>query len=144
PKQVEGVESFAGDDGLPAMLARSEILVCLLPLTAATQGILNAQTLAKLPRGAFLINAARGGHVGEPDLLAALDSGQVAHARLEVRAEDPLPASHPFWRHPQVTLTPHVASLTWPPTAVAHILANIRRHEAGEAMSPVVDVERQY
>ena len=126
------------------MLARSDIIVCLLPLTAATEGILNARTLAALPRGACLINAARGGHVVETDLLAALDSGHVAHATLDVVSEEPLPASHPFWRHPQVTLTPHVASLTWPPTAALHILANIRRHEAGEPMSPLVDLQREY
>ena len=144
PKTIAGVESFAGEEGLLPLLARSDILVCLLPLTAATEGILNARTLAALPRGASLINAARGGHVVETDLLAALDSGHVAHATLDVVSEEPLPASHPFWRHPQVTLTPHVASLTWPPTAALHILANIRRHEAGEPMSPLVDLQREY
>ena len=144
PKTIAGVESFAGEEGLLPLLARSDILVCLLPLTAATEGILNARTLAALPRGASLINAARGGHVVETDLLAALDSGHVAHATLDVVSEEPLPASHPFWRHPQVTLTPHVASLTWPPTAALHILANIRRHEAGEPMSPLVDLAREY
>jgi glyoxylate/hydroxypyruvate reductase A len=105
---------------------------------------LNARTLAELPRGAFVINAARGGHVVETDLLAALESGHIAHATLDVTAEEPLPAFHPFWRHPHVTLTPHVASLTWPPTAVAHILDNITRHEAGEPMSPLVDLAREY
>ena len=144
PKTIAGVESFAGEEGLLPLLARSDILVCLLPLTAATEGILNARTLAALPRGASLINAARGGHVVETDLLAALDSGHVTHATLDVVSEEPLPASHPFWRHPQVTLTPHVASLTWPPTAALHILANIRRHEAGEPMSPLVDLAREY
>lgn len=144
PKTIPGVESFAGEKGLEPMLARSDILVCLLPLTAATQGILNARTLAALPRGARLINAARGGHVVETDLLAALDTGQIAHATLDVVSEEPLPASHPFWRHPQVTLTPHIASLTWPPTAAVHILSNIRRHEAGQPMSPLVDLEREY
>ena len=144
PKTIPGVESFAGEKDLLPMLARSDILVCLLPLTAATEGILNARTLSALPRGACLINAARGGHVVETDLLAALDSGQIAHATLDVVSEEPLPAFHPFWRHPQVTLTPHVASLTWPPTAALHILANIRRHEAGEPMSPLVDLAREY
>jgi glyoxylate/hydroxypyruvate reductase A len=144
PKKMPGVESFAGNDGLLPMLAQSHTLVCLLPLTATTEGILNARTLAALPRGACLINAARGGHVVETDLLAALDSGHIAHATLDVVSEEPLPASHPFWRHPQVTLTPHVASLTWPPTAAFHILDNIRRHEAGGPMSPLVDLAREY
>jgi glyoxylate/hydroxypyruvate reductase len=144
PKTIPGVDSFAGAAGLPPLLARSDILVCLLPLTAATQGILNARTLAALPRGACLINAARGGHVVESDLLAALDSGHIAHATLDVASEEPLPAFHPFWRHPQVTLTPHVASLTWPPTAALHILENIRRNEAGLPMRPLADPAREY
>jgi glyoxylate/hydroxypyruvate reductase len=143
-KRVDGVTSFAGEEGLAPFLARSEILVCLLPLTQSTRGILNAKTLAMLPRGAALINAARGGHVVESDLLAALDSSHIAHATLDVAAEEPLPAGHPFWRHPRIALTPHVASLTWPPTAAEHIIANIRRHEAGEPMSPLVDLRRGY
>jgi glyoxylate/hydroxypyruvate reductase A len=144
PKDIAGVGSFAGPEGLEKLLGRSEILVCLLPLTTATTGILNARTLARLPQGACIINAARGGHVVEPDLLAALDSGHLIHATLDVVSEEPLPASHPFWRHPKVTLTPHVASLTWPPTATEHIIANIRRHEAGQPMAPLVDVAREY
>jgi glyoxylate/hydroxypyruvate reductase A len=144
PKQIAGVTSLTGEDGLAQLLARSEILVCLLPLTQATSGILNARNLARLPRGAFVINAARGGHVVEADLLAALDSGQIAHATLDVVSEEPLPSMHPFWRHPKVTLTPHVASLTWAPTATEHIIGNIRRHEAGQPMSPLVDLAREY
>jgi glyoxylate/hydroxypyruvate reductase len=143
-KQIPGVKSFTGDDGLSELLARSEILVCLLPLTAATTGILNARRFAQMPRGAFLINAARGGHVVEGDLLAALDTGQIGHATLDVVSEEPLPATHPFWRHPRLTLTPHNASLTWPPTAAKHIVGNIRRHEAGQPMSPLVDPAREY
>jgi len=144
PKTIPGVESFSGEAGLISLLSRSEILVCLLPLTAATKGILNAKSLAALPRGAFLINAARGGHVVEDDLLAALESGQIGHATLDVMQEEPLPPTHRFWQHPQVTVTPHVASLTWPPTAAVHIVANIRRCEAGLPMSPVVDPAREY
>jgi glyoxylate/hydroxypyruvate reductase A len=144
PKTIPGVESFSGEAGFTSLLNRSEILVCLLPLTAATKGILNAKSLAALPRGAFLINAARGGHVVEDDLLAALESGQIGHATLDVMQEEPLPPTHPFWLHPQVTVTPHVASLTWPPTAAVHIVANIRRCEAGLPMSPVVDRGREY
>ncbi len=144
PRRIDHVVSFAGEEGLAPLLAKSEILVCLLPLTRATRGILDARSLGQLPRGAALINAARGGHVVESDLLAALDSGQIAHATLDVTAEEPLPAGHPFWRHPRITLTPHVASLTWPPTAAEHIIANIRRHEAGEPMGPLVDPGREY
>ena len=143
-KHISGVKSFTGEQGLAELLARSEILVCLLPLTSATTGLLNARRFAQMPRGGFVINAARGGHVVESDLLAALDSGQIGHATLDVVSEEPLPATHPFWRHPKVTLTPHNASLTWPPTAVKHIVANIRRHEAGDAMSPLVDLAREY
>ncbi len=143
-KQIPGVKSFTGEDGLSELLARSEIVACLLPLTAATTGILGARRFAQMPRGAFLINAARGGHVVEGELLAALDNGQIGHATLDVVSEEPLPATHPFWRHPKVTLTPHNASLTWPPTAVKHIVGNIRRHEAGQPMSPLVDPAREY
>jgi glyoxylate/hydroxypyruvate reductase len=144
PKRIPQVQSFTGEDGLAELLAESEILVCLLPLTTATTGILNARRFAQMRRGACLINAARGGHVVEGDLLAALDSDQLAHATLDVVSEEPLPATHPFWRHPKVTLTPHNASLTWPPTATEHIVANIRRCEAGLLMSPLVDLEREY
>jgi glyoxylate/hydroxypyruvate reductase len=144
PKQIEQVVSYTGEDGLATVLSQSEILVCLLPLTRATRGILNAKTLALLPRGASLINAARGGHVVERDLLAALDAGHIAQATLDVTEEEPLPPGHPFWRHPRVTLTPHVASLTWPPTAAEHIVANIRRHDAGEVIGPLVDPKREY
>jgi len=144
PKQIANVESFTGEQGLAELLARSEILVCLLPLTTATTGILNARRFAQMPRGACLINAARGGHVVEGDLLEALDSGHLGHATLDVFSEEPLPPAHPFWRHPKVTLTPHNASLTWPPTAVEHIVANIRCCEAGLPMGPLVDLAREY
>jgi glyoxylate/hydroxypyruvate reductase A len=143
-KSIPGVESHSGPAGLARLLGWSEILVCLLPLTSATRGIINARTLAMLPRGAFLINCARGGHVVETDLLAALDSGQIAHATLDVFAEEPLPPTHPFWTHPNVTVTPHNASLTWAPTAIEHMLANIARCEAGQPMSPLVDPKREY
>jgi glyoxylate/hydroxypyruvate reductase A len=144
PKQIAGVKSLTGEKGFAELLARSEIIVCLLPLTSTTRGILNKKTFAQMRRGAFLINAARGGHVVETDLLAALDTGQLAHATLDVVSEEPLPASHPFWRHPKVTLTPHNASLTWPPTAAKHIVANIRKQQAGQPMSPLVDTTREY
>ena len=144
PKQIAGVKSYTGEKGFAEILARSAIVICLLPLTSTTRGILNKKSFSLMQRDTSLINAARGGHVVEPDLLAALDTGHVAHATLDVVSEEPLPASHPFWRHPKVTLTPHNASLTWPPTAVKHIVANIRKQQAGQPMSPVVDMAREY
>ncbi|MGA7261885.1 MAG: glyoxylate/hydroxypyruvate reductase A, partial [Stellaceae bacterium] len=129
-RTVEGLRGYAGSAGLPALLGRSEILVCLLPLTAETEGILNAATLVMLPKGAALINAARGGHLVEEDLLAALASGRLSVAVLDVFRDEPLPASHAFWHHPRIVVTPHVAAATHPPTAAPIILDNIRRFEA--------------
>src|SRR5215472_6648171 len=106
-KHIEGIKSFAGNDEFGAFLAQSDILICLLPLTRATQGILNAKTFAQLRRGAFLINAARGGHQNERDIVAAIDSGQLAGAALDVFETEPLPDSSPLWKHPKITLTPH-------------------------------------
>jgi glyoxylate/hydroxypyruvate reductase A len=143
-KTVEGLASYAGAAGLPALLRRSEILVCLLPLTAETEGILNTSTFALLPKGAALINAARGGHLIEEDLLAALDSGQLSAAVLDVFREEPLRASHPFWRHPRIVMTPHVAAATNPPTAAPIILDNIRRFEEGRPLLNRVDSAQGY
>ncbi len=144
PKALPGVKGFIGAAGLIPFLNRSEILVCLLPLTAATAGILDAGAFAALPRGAAVINAARGGHVVEADLLAALDSGQVGHATLDVFAEEPPPSDHPFWAHPRVTMTPHVASLTVPETAAEGIVEGMRRARTGEALRHVVDLAQGY
>ena len=144
PKALPGVKGFIGAAGLAPFLERSEILVCLLPLTAATAGILDAGAFAALPRGAAVINAARGGHVVEADLLAALDSGQVGHATLDVFAAEPPPSDHPFWTHPRVTMTPHVASLTVPETAAEGIVEGMRRARAGAALRHVVDLAQGY
>jgi glyoxylate/hydroxypyruvate reductase A len=143
-KAIDGVQSFAGAGELPAFLARTEILVCLLPLTRDTRGILNRETLGQLPAGACLVNAARGGHLVEDDLLALLDAGQVAEASLDVFQQEPLPPEHPFWAHPRVLVTPHVASVTPPETAAAQIARNIQRIEAGEAPHPIVDLDKGY
>jgi glyoxylate/hydroxypyruvate reductase len=143
-KTVAGVESYAGADGLPRLLGQSEILVCLLPLTAQTDGILSARNLALLPRGAALVNAARGAHLVEDDLLAALASGQVSGAVLDVFHDEPLPADHPFWHHPRVVVTPHVAAFTNPVTAAPIILNNIRRFEEGRPLLNRVDPVRGY
>ncbi len=144
PKSIPGVESYSGKEQLPILLARTEILICLLPLTPETRRILNRETLALLPQGAYLINAARGVHVVERDLLEALDSGRLAGATLDVFETEPLPDDHPFWGHPQVTVTPHIASITNPRTAARHIVDNIRRAERGEPLVGVVDLARGY
>jgi glyoxylate/hydroxypyruvate reductase len=143
-KRIPGVEGFAGPTGLPGLLGRSEILVCLLPLTPETEGILNAGTLAVLPRGAALVNAARGAHLVEQDLLAALASEQISAAVLDVFREEPLPADHPFWHHPRVVVTPHVAAFTNPTTAAPIIVDNIRRFEEGRPLLNQVDPARGY
>ncbi len=143
-RTVEGLRGYAGSAGLPALLGRSEILVCLLPLTAETEGILNAATLVMLPKGAALINAARGRHLVEEDLLAALASGRLSVAVLDVFRDEPLPASHPFWHHPRIVVTPHVAAATHPPTAAPIILDNIRRFEAGRPLLNRVDPAQGY
>ena len=144
PKDIPGVESFHGDFGMDAFLARSEILICLLPLTTETEGILNAGLFEKLPRGASLINAARGGHQVEEDILAALESGRLSEATLDVFREEPLPADHSFWGHPRVTITPHNASLTDPDSAVRQVIENIHRIRRGEPPTNIVDPKAGY
>lgn len=110
-KSLPGVDCFAGLEALPAFLVRTDILVCLLPQTGATTGLLNAARLLQLPRGASIVNAGRGGHVDLPDLIEALDSGHLAGAMLDVFDAEPLPPEHPLWSHPKITITPHIASL---------------------------------
>ncbi|MGH8747040.1 MAG: 2-hydroxyacid dehydrogenase, partial [Burkholderiales bacterium] len=139
PKRIDGVECFAGADGLDALLAQSGALVCLLPLTPGTRGILDARALALLPRGACVINLGRGAPLVEADLIAALDAGQLAHAWLDVFETEPLPGSHPFWRHPGVSLTPHIAALTDPRTALAFVIRNLERLSRGEPPEAQVD-----
>ena len=143
-RTVEGLRGYAGSAGLPALLGRSEILVCLLPLTAETEGILNAGTFAMLPKGAALINAARGGHLVEEDLLAALASGRLSAAVLDVFRDEPLPPGHSFWHHPRIIVTPHVAAATHPPTAAPIILDTIRRFEGGRPLLNQVDPAQGY
>ncbi|GBQ89002.1 D-3-phosphoglycerate dehydrogenase [Gluconacetobacter johannae DSM 13595] len=141
---IDGVTCFAGHDTLAAFLHRTDILICLLPLTDETRGILSARTFAALPQGAGVINCGRGGHVVEADLLAALESGHLSHAILDVAGQEPLPADHPFWDHPGITLTPHVASDTTPASAAHQLVDNLRRLRAGQTPVGLVDRGRGY
>ena len=144
PKAIDGVTSYAGRSERHAFLHRCNILVCLLPLTAETRGILDAETFGSLPHGAFVINAARGAHLVEADLLAALDSGHLGGATLDVFHTEPLPPDNPLWRHPKVLITPHVASYSLPATAADGVVDNIRRALAGEPLRHQVDRARGY
>jgi glyoxylate/hydroxypyruvate reductase A len=144
PKELPGIETFAGDAALASFLAGSEILVALLPLTAGTRAVVNTAFLSKLPEGAVFINLARGALVVDEDLLAALAQGRLRHAMLDVFNAEPLPAAHPYWRHPRVTVTPHSAAMTNPRTAARFIAENLRRLRAGEALAGAVDRGRGY
>lgn len=141
PKQLEGVQSFTD---LHAMLKISDAVVCLLPLTAQTRGILNARTLGLIKPHGCLINLARGGHIVMDDLVRELDSGHLAHAYLDVFETEPLPASDPLWRHPGVSITPHSAALTEPRTAVPKIVENLERVRRGETPHHLVDFAAGY
>ncbi len=143
-KTMPGVRSYFGDDQLDAMLSASEILVCLLPRTDRTQGILNANNLGKLPRGAWLINAGRGACQVEADIIAALDEGQLAGAALDVFEVEPLPETSPVWAHPKIYFTPHVASMTIPESSAAYVYSNIERFRNSLPLTHVADMERGY
>lgn len=141
------VTHWASADGradLPPRLAQADVLVDLLPLTPQTRGLLAAPVLRGLRRGAGLVNLARGAHLVEADLLAALADGAVGHAVLDVFGTEPLPPAHPFWRHPQVTVLPHVAALTDPTTAAAVVADNLRRLAEGQPLQHLVDRSRGY
>jgi glyoxylate/hydroxypyruvate reductase len=144
PKAIEGVVSYAGRSELHAFLHRTDILVCLLPLTGDTLGILDAATFAELPHGAFVINVARGQHLVENDLLKALDSGHLAGATLDVFRTEPLPPDSPLWGHPRILVTPHVASYSVPGTAADGVAANIRRVLSGQPPLHLVDRAKGY
>jgi len=144
PRELEGVECHAAPEGLPAFLARTDILVCLLPLTDATRGILGKRTFDALPKGAAIVNVARGAHLVAQDLLQALGTGQVSAAILDVTDPEPLPPDHPLWMHPRVIITPHVASQSQPETSAAAVLQNVQRHRRGEPLVGVIDRLRGY
>ena len=143
-KALSGITTFAGSDDLDAFLQHVRVLVCVLPLTPDTENILNAVTFAKLKPDAYLINVARGRHLVEDDLLAMLESGQLAGATLDVFREEPLPAGHAFWNHPKITITPHISAITLRAESVAQIAQKICALERGEAINGVVETGRSY
>lgn len=144
PKEVAGITCLSGDEGLSQALETGQILVLLLPLTQGTENLLNAENLARMPKGAYIINPGRGPLIDDAALLAALDQGQIARATLDVFREEPLPADHPYWSHPQVTVTPHIAAETRPDTAAEVIADNISRSERGAPLRYLVDRSAGY
>jgi glyoxylate/hydroxypyruvate reductase A len=138
-KQLPGVECFAGDAALPEFLSRTQVLVCLLPLTDDTRGILNRQTLSQLRAGGYLIHVARGGHLVEQDLLTLIDQGHLAGATLDVFQTEPLPAGHVFWQHPNIIVTPHTSARTLRDESIAQIVGKMLALERGEPVAGVVD-----
>ncbi|MDN5843215.1 MAG: glyoxylate/hydroxypyruvate reductase A [Alcaligenaceae bacterium] len=142
--ELPGIEVYAGRDRLPEFLARSRVLVNVLPLTPETQGILRRDTLSQLLPDAYLINIARGGHLVEDDLLQLLADGRLCGAALDVFAEEPLPEGHPFWSHPKVSVTPHIAAASLLSETIAQITGKIRAYARGEALSGVVDPVLRY
>ena len=144
PKTVPGVTCRHGEDGLDAVITEAEILVLLLPLTTQTRGILDTRRIGLMPSDACLVNAARGPLIDHGALLAALDRGRVRHATMDVFDIEPLPADDPYWRHPRVTVTPHIASVTRPETAAEALIRQIGRGERGEPFAHVVDRDLGY
>lgn len=143
-KEIENIAVYVGEDGLNAFLGTADILICLLPLTKETTNILNKDTFRRMPEGAYLINVARGEHLVENDLIEAIDAGHLSGASLDVFREEPLPASHPFWEHPYISITPHIASITNPATAVNQILENYDRFRNNEPLIGTVSLTKGY
>lgn len=143
-RSVPGVQCFSGEQGFADFLAASRFLVCLLPLTPDTQGIMNKATLSRLQAGGYVINVARGAHLVDEDLLELLDSGRLAGATLDVFHTEPLPAGHAFWKHPKVTITPHTSARTLREESIAQIAGKIAALQRGEPIAGVVDPKRGY
>jgi len=143
-KTIDGVTCFSGNEGLPAFLHDLRVLINLLPLTPQTTNILDEKLFAMLPKGAFVVNIGRGAHLVDADLLAAIDSGHLGGATLDVFREEPLPAGHPFWLHPRITITPHCAGTGDPDSAAEVVAENIRRAKRGDPLLNEVDRARGY
>ena len=144
PREIAGVESFSGQEALPAFLARTRFLVNVLPLTPDTRGILNRDTLGQLLPEAHLVNVGRGEHLVEEDLVQMLEEGEIAGATLDVFHTEPLPQDHPFWRDPRVHVTPHIAARTLRDESIAQIAAKVARLMRGEPITGVVERTRGY
>jgi glyoxylate/hydroxypyruvate reductase A len=144
PRRAAEVPLFHGRDQLERFLGQTDIAVCLLPLTAETEGIFSARTFAMMPRGAMLVNVGRGRHVVDTDLIVALDSGQLSYAALDALWPEPLPPESPLWRHPRVTVMPHVARRPTVAQLVTEVVANIHSLEAGGQLLQQVDATRGY
>jgi glyoxylate/hydroxypyruvate reductase len=144
PKDLPGVSCFTGRDELDAFLRGTRVLVCMLPLTPETTNLLDRANLSKLPEGAYLVNVARGAHVAEPDLLTLIRSGHLAGATLDVFRNEPLPAPHPFWEEPRITMTPHISALTVREASTRQIAGKIRALENDEQVPDLVDRARGY
>ncbi|KND54822.1 D-3-phosphoglycerate dehydrogenase [Candidatus Paraburkholderia kirkii] len=144
PKAIEGVQVHAGPEQFDAFLDGVKVLVNLLPHTPDTEGILDARTFGRLARGAYLVNVARGPHLVDADLLAALDRGQIAAATLDVFHTEPLPKDHPFWTHPRISVTPHISAETLREESIVQIAGKIRALARGEPISGIVDFRRGY
>jgi glyoxylate/hydroxypyruvate reductase A len=138
-KFIDGVQCYHGADGLDTFLRGARVTVCMLPLTPETTNILNRGNMSKLPRGAYLINVARGAHLAEPDLLTLVKSGHIAAATLDVFRNEPLPVQHPFWQEPRITITPHISALTLRRESVQQIAGKIRLLERGEPVADVIN-----
>ncbi|MDB5859558.1 MAG: D-3-phosphoglycerate dehydrogenase (phosphoglycerate dehydrogenase)-like protein [Ramlibacter sp.] len=143
-RDVAGVQCFSGDAGFADFLAGTRVLVCLLPLTDDTRGIMNRATLSQLLPGGYVINVARGAHLVDEDLIALLDEGRLAGAALDVFRIEPLPTEHPFWAHPKITVTPHTSARTLREESIAQIAGKIRAFSRGEPIVGVVDRQRGY
>ena len=144
PKEVDGVRCFSGAQALPDFLAATRVLVNLMPLTPETENILSHTTLSQLPVGAYVINVARGKHLVEDDLIALIDNGHLAGATLDVFRTEPLPAEHPFWQHPKITVTPHTSARTLREESIAQIVGKIQALGRGEPIQGLVDTVRGY